>query len=91
MPPHAFPSHQPVLDTITLKRGYASWETTARQSYPHPELRRAPLGSPPPPSKEMSSPRGCLATERQDPNLAIERGDIERQPYMGKQVTDRPS
>ena len=93
MPPHAFPSHQPILDTVKLKRGYAGWETTSRQSYPDPRLRKAPLGSPPVPAAEQGY---CQTTGGEVCECPVQTElpvttDIEIEPYVGVQTPDRPS
>ncbi|PVD27734.1 hypothetical protein C0Q70_12906 [Pomacea canaliculata] len=41
--PHAFPHHQPELDTPKLKEIYNSWETTMRASYMDPRGRKNPI------------------------------------------------
>ncbi|KAI0240430.1 hypothetical protein LSAT2_008827 [Lamellibrachia satsuma] len=45
--PHAFPHHQPVLDPQLMKDIYNSFETTSRQAYVDPRVRKAPVGCPP--------------------------------------------
>ncbi|XP_064595044.1 cilia- and flagella-associated protein 68-like [Liolophura sinensis] len=41
--PHAFPGHQPELDSRAMKAVYNSWQTTNRMDYIHPDVRRAPV------------------------------------------------
>ena len=44
--PHAFPHHQPVLDTQQIKDVYNSFETTSRQAFVDPRVRKEPVGCP---------------------------------------------
>ncbi|KAK2162384.1 hypothetical protein NP493_1526g00020 [Ridgeia piscesae] len=45
--PHAFPHHQPVLDSQQIKDVYNSFETTSRQAFVDPRVRKEPVGCPP--------------------------------------------
>ncbi|XP_069115861.1 cilia- and flagella-associated protein 68-like [Argopecten irradians] len=48
---HAFPGHQPEIDSKSSKAVYNSWETTTRSSYVDPRIRVQPLQ---PPTQESS-------------------------------------
>ncbi|KAK3098812.1 hypothetical protein FSP39_023326 [Pinctada imbricata] len=43
---HAFPGHQPELDSMKLKQTYNSWETTTRAGYVDPRIRKEPVQNP---------------------------------------------
>ncbi|KAK7106255.1 cilia- and flagella-associated protein 68-like [Littorina saxatilis] len=41
--PHAYPNHQPELDSADMKEHYNSWKTTQRADYLDPRIREEPI------------------------------------------------